>query len=108
MGLAQFGLAPQIVFGDDRLFQSVPHDKFFTGKSRRSDSLRTIPTLRSRHRRGRSLFSVLHVFVLQFMDRYDQLAEGKWPNGIFAVLETSDGALGNSGLARTAHIPIPY
>ena len=39
-------------------------------------------------------------FVLQIMDRSRQLSESARLDGIFSILETSDGAFGNSGLAR--------
>ena len=34
------------------------------------------------------------------MDRSRQLSEGTRLDGIFSILEASDGAFGNSGLAR--------
>jgi len=40
------------------------------------------------------------VLVLQIMDGLDQSSEITKPDGILSILETSDGALGNSGLAR--------
>jgi hypothetical protein len=40
------------------------------------------------------------LFVVQIMDGLCQLSEITKPDGIFAILETSDGALGNSRTAR--------
>ena len=45
-------------------------------------------------------FSLSQILVLEIMDSLCQLSESTRLDGIFPILETSDGALGNSGLAR--------
>jgi hypothetical protein len=44
--------------------------------------------------------TLIEIFVLQIVDRFCQLSEVPSSNYIFPILEISDGALGNCGLAR--------
>jgi hypothetical protein len=49
---------------------------------------------------NRASFSTLQVLVLQTMDSFFELSESTRLDGIFPLFETSDGTLGNSGVAR--------